>query len=394
MKQSSAKSEPFAGEERSRYAVESVSRACVVLRCFRDPAEVLRLRDVVSRSGLNKTTAFRLLCTLHQNGFIEELGAEHYRSRVRVPSAQRFRLAYASQTENDMFSRAVSEGLRSCAAEENIDFVEFDNHYSPKQAIRNAEKMIEAKADVAIEYQVHEHVGAVISSMFREANIPLIAITVPHPGAVYFGADGCAVGKTAGKALAAWIKHHWNSQIDEVLLLETPMAGVLLHSRFTGLLMALRESIHSIADHRVKHLDGRGQFDTSLEVTRKYLRGSRSGRVLIAGTNDASVLGALHAFEEVGRLKDCVAAGIGGSLEARMEMRRPESRLIGSVGLFPEKYGTQLIKLAGDLFDCKAVPPAVFTRHRFIVRESVNDHYPNDILLSGSDIRNGFMHAH
>jgi len=377
--------------ERSRYTVESVARACTVLQCFRGPGEILRLRDVVQRSGMNKTTAFRLLCTLQQSGFIEGLGTEHYRSRVRVPSAQRFRLAYASQTENDMFSRAVSEGLRTCAAEENIDFVEFDNHYSPKQAIRNAERMIETKADVAIEYQVHEHVGAVISSMFREAKIPLIAITVPHPGAIYFGADGCAVGKTAGKALSAWLRTNWNSQVDEALLLEIPMAGVLLHSRFTGLLMALRESIHSVADHRVKHLDGRGQFDASLEVTRKHLRGSRSGRALIAGTNDASVLGALRAYEEAGRLKDCVAAGIGGSLEARMEMRRPNSRLIGSVGLFPERYGPQLIRLANDLFECKPVPPAVFTRHRFIIRDSVNDHYPNDILLSGSDKKDGLM---
>jgi len=244
---------------------------------------------------------------------------------------------------------------------------------------------------VAIEYQVHEHVGAVISSMFREAKIPLIAITVPHPGAIYFGADGCAVGKTAGKALSAWLRTNWNSQVDEALLLEIPMAGVLLHSRFTGLLMALRESIHSVADHRVKHLDGRGQFDASLEVTRKHLRGSRSGRALIAGTNDASVLGALRAYEEAGRLKDCVAAGIGGSLEARMEMRRPNSRLIGSVGLFPERYGPQLIRLANDLFECKPVPPAVFTRHRFIIRDSVNDHYPNDILLSGSDKKDGLM---
>jgi len=372
--------------ERSSYVVESVERACVLLQCFRNPTEVLRLRDVVQRSGLNKTTAFRLLCTLHKTGFIEEIAREQYRSRVRVPSAKRFRLAYASQTENDMFSRAVSEGLRRCVAEENIDFLEFDNHYSSKQAIRNAEKMIEAKADVAIEYQVHEHIGAVISSMFREAKIPLIAITIPHPGSVYFGADGCAAGKTAGKALAAWMKHNWNSQVDEVLLLETPMAGALLHSRFTGVLMALRESIQSIADHRVKHLDGRGQFDTSLEVTRRYLRGSRAGHVLIAGTNDASVLGALRAFEEAGRLHDCVAAGIGASLEARMEMRRPESRFIGSVALFPEQYGTQLVRLASDLFHHKPVPPAVFTRHRFIVRESVDQHYPNDALFSDLDI--------
>lgn len=371
---------------RSRYSIESVARACTVLQCFRNPEEILRLRDLVQRSGLNKTTVFRLLSTLRQAGFVEPIGIEQYRSRVRVSSAHRFRLAYASQSEHNMFTRAVSDGLRRYSAEENVDFLEFDNRYSQKQAIRNAEKMIEAKADVAIEYQVHEQIGAQISSMFREAGIPLIAVTVPHPGAIYFGADSFAVGKMAGKALAAWVKRNWNSRIDEILFFEIPMAGSLLSSRFTGFMMALREAGESIADHQVRHLDGRGRFDSSLEVTRKYLRTWRRGHVLIAGINDASIIGGLRAFEESGRLTDCVAAGIGGSLEARTEMRRPRSRLIGSVGLFPENYGQQLIRIASDLVARKTVSPAVFVRHRFIFAQSVDQYYPNDVLLSDASL--------
>jgi ribose transport system substrate-binding protein len=381
--------------DRSVYVIDAVARACDVLRVFDIPGDALKLRDIVERTGLNKTTVFRLLCTLEHSGFIEHLGSDTYRSRIKVPNEQRFRIVYASQTENDMFSRAVSEGLRNSAMDENVDLIEFDNHYSPKQAIRNAEKMIEAKADVAIEYQVHIQVGEVIASMFREANIPLIAITIPHPGAIYFGADGCAAGRVAGKALASWIHRNWAGHVDEVLLLETPMAGLLLHSRFTGVMMSLRDSLPSIADHNVRHLDGRGRFEHSLEATRKYLKIARPRRrVLIAGTNDASVIGALSAFEEVGRQDDCIACGIGGSFEARNEMRRSSSRLIGSVGLFPEHYGKQLLKLANDLIDGKPVPPAVFTRHKFIPREQVDNHYPNDVLLSRSDMESMLLRAH
>jgi len=44
--------------------MKSLVRACQVLKVFQDESECLRLSDVVTRSGLHKTTALRMLTSL------------------------------------------------------------------------------------------------------------------------------------------------------------------------------------------------------------------------------------------------------------------------------------------------------------------------------------------
>ncbi|GAC1650950.1 MAG: hypothetical protein NVS9B15_10860 [Acidobacteriaceae bacterium] len=85
--------------------------------------------------------------------------------------------------------------------------------------------------------------------------------------------------------------------------------------------------------------------------------------------NDPSCLGALQAFEEAGRSEHCLAVGQNAIIEARREMRRPNSRLVGSVGYFPEQYGEAVVRLALDIIDGKDTPPATFVKHQMITRE-------------------------
>ncbi len=63
----------------SRYVVKSIVHASEVLSAFQSKGEVLRLRDVVTRTGYNKVTCFRLLYTLHVCGFVERIGENQYR---------------------------------------------------------------------------------------------------------------------------------------------------------------------------------------------------------------------------------------------------------------------------------------------------------------------------
>jgi ribose transport system substrate-binding protein len=149
--------------------------------------------------------------------------------------------------------------------------------------------------------------------------------------------------------------------------------------------LGIQEFLEGVGESQIVHLDSRGEFGRSLEVVRKYLRQSRARRVLIASPFEASVLGALRAFEEAGRASDCVALGQGGTLDARMQLRRPNTRMIGTVALFPESYGEGLIRLARDILDHRPVPPAVFVRHRLMTPRNVDQYYANDLLFRTED---------
>src|SRR5206468_12993322 len=61
---------------------------------------------------------------------------------------------------------------------------------------------------------------------------------------------------------------------------------------------------------------------------------------------------------------------------AREELRRPGTRLIGSVAYFPERYGEELISLALAILQKKPVPSSVFVKHELITPKNVGLVYP------------------
>jgi ribose transport system substrate-binding protein len=57
-------------------------------------------------------------------------------------------------------------------------------------------------------------------------------------------------------------------------------------------------------------------------------------------------------------------------------MRHINSRLVGSVAYFPERYGEQLIALAFDVLTQRvAVPRAVFVKHQLVTPGNLNQFY-------------------
>jgi ribose transport system substrate-binding protein len=131
----------------------------------------------------------------------------------------------------------------------------------------------------------------------------------------------------------------------------------------------------------VTFLDGDGVFGRSLEAVRRHLRATRARHVLVGAVNDPSALGALRAFQEAGRAESCALMGQNASPEGRAELRRPGTRLTGSVAYFPERYGASIVALALDILHRRSVPPAVFAKHQLVTPETVNHVYPNDDLM-------------
>jgi ribose transport system substrate-binding protein len=363
-----------------RYQLETVARACSVLRVFSNDEETLSLADIVGRTGLEKTIAFRIVRTLEEQSFLRKVSGRRYSTNVQLRGSRRFRIGYAGQTSDSPFATAVEESLRRSAARSQVDLIVFDNRYSEKVALRCAKQLIAERVDLAIEFQTHQKISPLISSMFQAAQIPMISVDIPHPGAIFYGVDNYSAGLAAGRALVKWCKNHWHGQADELLLLELEIAGSLPYLRMSGVEAAVRQTIPAI---KVVRMETRGEFARTLVSVRNRLRSTRAAaKTLIAGVNDPSVFGALRAFEEAGRLESCAAMGLGAIPEARSELRRPGRRLIGSIAFFPERYGDDLIQLAMDILQKRNVPPAVFAKHELLTRENVDSFYPGDSVLS------------
>ncbi|HTD96364.1 MAG TPA: hypothetical protein VK627_05525, partial [Edaphobacter sp.] len=141
----------------------------------------------------------------------------------------------------------------------------------------------------------------------------------------------------------------------------------------------------------VAHLNGRGDFEQVLEILRQYLRRAPAKRTLIGTVNDVCALAALRAFDEAGASEKCAVVGQNAILDARNELRRPNTRLVGTVAYFPERYGDEIIPLALSILQKKAVPSTVFVKHQLITPRNVDLIYPLD---ERRDVKIGFQPKH
>src|SRR6516225_3237702 len=372
---------PTTAQTRDPYLVKAVVHAAQLLTAFQTSGEALSLKDVSARSGLPKTMVFRLLYTLEKCGLVQKPGENLYQSCVYPLKRRLYRLGYAAQGTDYQFSKEVSRSLQCAAAAEGIELICFDNRYNAKVAQRNADLLVRAKVDLAIEFQTDDDVAPIVAAKYREANIPMIAIDIPHPGAIYYGANNYEAGLIGGRYLGRWVKEHWHAEVDEILLLELVRAGNLPRMRLTGTLVGINLVLPKAKNFRVTYLNGDGNLGPSFEAVRRHLRTSRSPHTLVGAINDPSALGALRAFHEAGSTENCVIMGQNASPEGRAELRQPNTRLVGSVAYFPERYGDDLIRVSLDILNQRPVPPAVFVKHQIITPETVDHFYPNDGLI-------------
>jgi ribose transport system substrate-binding protein len=366
--------------ERDPYVIKSVLHAAELLVAFKSRSEVLSLRDLVSRTSLSRGIVFRLLYTLVQCGLVEKVSPNQYQITISQPRQRKWKIGYAALGNVNPFVREVTDSLRFAADQcDEVELITVDNHFAPAAAVRNSDSLVRERVDLAIEYQRDDQIAATVAGKFQAANIPLIAINNPLPGATYFGVNNYEAGLVGGRFLGRWALEHWGANVDEVILMDLCRAGGVARSRLSGVLDGVNKILDRRAGRlRILYLDGDGDYEKSWRLARAHLQSTRAKRTLLSGVNDTTVLGALHAYEEAGRSSDCAAMGQNGTAEARNELRRPASPLVGSVAYFPEKYGEALIKIATHLLSCRFVPPTVFIGHRLLTPGNVDLAYPLD----------------
>ena len=126
----------------SRYLVKSLVHASRVLEAFQSAGDVLRLRDVVTRTGFHKGMCFRLLYTLHQCGFLDKADEHHYRLAPQMRRRRTYRIGYAAQGQDTSFDEEVRTGLTHAAEREGVELIAMDNRYQAKVALRTADYLI------------------------------------------------------------------------------------------------------------------------------------------------------------------------------------------------------------------------------------------------------------
>ena len=250
----------------ARYHVEVLGKALDILDLLRASRTELRLTDIAEQTSLDLSTTFRLLRTLEERGYVRR--DKKTKKFQHCLGYRSYRIGYAQLSGDQPFVRKVTQGLVDAALKSGIELLVTDNHGSSEQAIESAAELISERVDFVIEYQIHSRVAPVLANMFRKAGIPTLAIDVPMPNAIYFGADNYAVGNVGGEALAQYARDHWSNQVNRILLLESEEAGPATHLRIIGSLDGIRSVLPDLDEKCVLHKNGKGTEAGGYSATR------------------------------------------------------------------------------------------------------------------------------
>ncbi len=351
------------------YLIPILSKALDVMELLQAERAPMSLEAVYQRTKFSKTSVYRILQTLLHRGYVARAGDGLYRL-VSLPLKLRF--GFAGQSAEMPFSQAVTQSLQSAAAASGVDLMVLDNRYDAATALKNAEEFVRSRIDLVIEFQVEQQVAPVIADRIAAAGIPLIAIDIPHPHAIYFGVDNYRVGYDAGLMLADYSLTHWRGEVDWALGLDIEEAGPLVQSRITGAFEGIRSKLDNVPPELFVRIDGRGMHDKSYRLVLDFLkRHPKDRHILIAAASDTSALGALQAVEELKRAKQVVIVGQDCIPEVIDEMRKPGSPIIGSISHEVNEYGPRIIELGLGLLRGRNVPPYNYVTHKIVTSESL-----------------------
>ena len=358
-----------------RPVAATFDRGLTVLETVESSVHPMNIQEIAAATGIQRLAVYRLLSTLEQRGYIRRGGDKRYRA---VKRRKGLLIGYCAPLKGNAFRVDLATSIQEAASQAGIGVMMLDN--APEDAaaaLSNAERLIEARADLAMFFQPAERVGHMLSDRFLGAGLKFVTIERAIQGGVYFGANNYLAGKLAGRALGRFAQRNWGGRFDRVVLVEGTPSSTNLHARLAGVLIGLREVFGPVDESRVSHLHGEASGEKSRLVMREYLATLRPGtKLLVSGFNDLSAVGVAQAVREAGWTESVAIVGHNAAQEGRDEIRREGSPFIASVAYFPERYGPRLLRLAESMIAGEAVPPAVYMEHEVIDRDNIDLLYP------------------
>src|ERR1035441_10231866 len=171
-------------KSRRLYLIPVLSKALDILELLKAENQPMSLEAIYRQTKISKTTVYRVLKTYVHRGYLAQSPDGLYR---QVSRPKKLRFGFGGQSADMPFSVEVTESLKNAAASVGVDLMILDNCYDAATAMRNAEEFVKNRVDLVIEFQIEQDAAPVIADKIATANIPLIAIDIPHPNGIFYG---------------------------------------------------------------------------------------------------------------------------------------------------------------------------------------------------------------
>ncbi len=276
----------------------------------------------------------------------------------------------------------IKENMEAAAKDRGWDLVYMNNKLDGQTAVANADSMLLRNIDYFIEFNVDISVAPTIMEKMDEAGVPVIAVDIEHPGAIYFGANNYGVGPIVGKYMGELVKEKWGES-DALLIIEDSISGETVLARTDNVVDGFREVFPDYADDKIFYIDGGQDPTEAQEMTSNFLSAHPDfEKIAIAPAHSTYRIGAQAAIETANRETNCLMVSQGEYdyfeyLDATPEA--PEWEVYAGTLVYDFKnYGNYCMSIIDKLEAGEAVEEFNYPNHYMIDRTNVYEFFPEE----------------
>lgn len=276
----------------------------------------------------------------------------------------------------------IKENMEAAADKRGWELVYMNNKLDGQTAVANADAMLLRDIDYFIEFNVDISVAPTIMEKMDEAGVPVIAVDIEHPGAVYFGANNYGVGPIVGRYMGELVKEKWG-EADAVLIIEDSISGETVLARTDNVVDGFREIFPDFPEDRIFYIDGGLDPTEAQEMTSNFLSAHPDfEKIAVAPAHSTYRIGAQAAIETAGREKNCLMVSQGEYdyfeyLDANPEA--PEWEVYAGTLVYDFKnYGEYCMSIIDKMEAGETLEDYYYPNHYMVDRSNVYEFFPEE----------------
>lgn len=256
-----------------------------------------------------------------------------------------YKFGYSSMHVDSQYSDTLEKSIETALNEKGYQMVSKDPGEDAKLQNKQLQEMIQEGVKAVFLCPVDWEAITPALKALKDAKIPVINIDTKVKETdmtdAFVGPDNKNAGYLCGEDL---VKQRPNG--GKVVILEHPAVNAI-NERITGFEEAIANSGFAV----LVRTDVGGEKDKAQAQMKNILASNPKIDAVMCGDDDVA-LGAVAAIEEAGR-KDILVYGVDGSPEAKTELSKPGTSLVGTGALSPIQVGKKAVDVGTAILDGK-----------------------------------------
>lgn len=275
------------------------------------------------------------------------------------------------------YRQTIRESIEDAArAAGGIELIVAETQGDRESFLRNIDTFITHEARIVIEYSPLKDVGPMAAEKLSHAGITLIGVDVPIPGSIYYGVNNYKAGVVAGEKATEFVLHEWPEVKLSAILVDMEDHNQAVISRLQG----IEDSLHrrlGMHEDRIRRVTSVNELGAARALLEQELGAvDAEAHVLVFGFNLVATVAAYTAVQGRDDRERFAVVGQNLSAEVRKELRRPDTRLIGSVTYHPEQYGPRIMEIVRAVLNDEPTGPSYFAEHEWIPASRLTTLFP------------------